>query len=428
MPMTANPYRGVTNSMALNPGQEEVTKSKARFRCVIAGRRWGKTFLSIRELAKFCSQPNKIAFYIAPSYRQAKQIVWEQLKSKMIELKWARKINESDLTVYLVNGSKISLRGADNFDSLRGIGLDFAVFDEFALIEEAAWQSVIRPTLSDRNGSAMFISTPMGKANWAYDIYQRGMDPTDNAWESFSYRTIDGGNVPESEIEQARLDLDAVTFRQEYEASFEEYANRVFYAFAREHNVKLWEQPTPRVIYVGMDFNISPMSAVIFSREDNELHAIDEIEMFSSNTDEMCNELKRRYPTSRIWVFPDSAARQRKTSAGGRTDLTILQNAGFTVKCLSRHNPIRDGVNAINSKLCNSMGQRSLFVDPGCRKLIECFEKHSYKEGTAQPNKGDGLDHIGDAARYAVEYMFPVRRELDPEQLEPRRWQHAMAV
>ena len=410
--------------MGLNAGQAEVTTNDSRFRVVIAGRRWGKTFLSIRELAKACRYPNKRAFYVAPTYRQAKQIVWDQLKYRLMDLHWVERVNESDLTITLKNGSKISLRGADNPDSLRGVGLDFVVMDEFAMIDPKAWHEVLRPTLSDRQGSAMFISTPMGQSNWAFDLYSKGRDSEEPDWTSFQYTTLQGGNVSAEEIAAARRDLDERTFRQEYEATWEQYANRVFYSFDRVQNVKKYQGNTPAVIYIGMDFNIDPMSAVIFHRDGDTLHAIDEIEMYSSNTQELVAELKSRYPKTRIWAYPDPACRQRKTSAGGSTDLTILQNADFVVKAPNAHNPIRDGVNAVNSKLCNSLGHRTLLIDPKCKKLIECLEKHTYKEGTTQPDKDSGFDHMADAMRYAVDYMFPVRRDIDPEQTRPQRWGH----
>jgi len=107
--------------MALSATQDLVAKDNHRFRVVIAGRRWGKTHLSIRELAKFASKPNQKVMYVAPSYRMAKAIVWDKLKYKLIDLRWVKKINESDLTITLINETKISIRGADNFDSLRGL-------------------------------------------------------------------------------------------------------------------------------------------------------------------------------------------------------------------------------------------------------------------------------------------------------------------
>ena len=150
------------------------------------------------------------------------------------------------------------------------------------------------------------------------------------------------------------------------------------------------------------------------------MHIIDEIRIFGSNTDEMVQEIQSRYSRSRVWVYPDPASRQRKTSAGGRTDLSILQNAGFTVKAPNAHDPVRDGINAVNSRLCNSLGVRQLFVDPQCKYTIESLERHAYKEGTTQPDKDSGYDHMTDAVRYMINYIWPVRREV--VNTDPGRW------
>jgi PBSX family phage terminase large subunit len=413
--------------MSLNPGQREVTSSEARFRVVIAGRRWGKTHLAIRELAKVCRHPGKRAFYVAPTYRQAKQIVWDTLKWRLQDLNWIKKVNESDLTVTLINGSTISLRGADNPDSLRGVGLDFCVMDEFAMIDEKAWSEVLRPTLSDKRGSAMFISTPMGQGNWAYDLYQRGKATDEHHWESFQYTTLDGGNVPEEEIEQARRDLDERTFRQEYMATFETAGNRIYYGFDRGTHVRA-ESYDMSALYTGWDFNIDPMSVVVAVRKGDHLHVIDEIKMFSSNTNEAVEEIKGRYPKSRIWAFPDPASRQRKTSAGGVTDLTILQNAGFVVKCPSSHTPVRDRINAVNSRLKSASGDVNLTFAPTVKNTIEGLERQTYKPGTTTPDKDNDYNHMMDALGYMVDYLFPVKRDRDPNMVQPSRWGHSIAA
>ena len=153
--------------MPLSSAQKQIAESDKRFRVLISGRRFGKTHLAIREMCKAASTPNQTVWYIAPSYRMSKTIVWDQLKKKLVQLNWAKKINESDLTIRLVNGSIISLKGADNGDSLRGVGLNFIVLDEFADIEQKAWTEVLRPTLSDTGGGALFCGTPKGIGNWA---------------------------------------------------------------------------------------------------------------------------------------------------------------------------------------------------------------------------------------------------------------------
>jgi hypothetical protein len=187
--------------------------------------------------------------------------------------------------------------------------------------------------------------------------------------------------------------------------------------FKREESVKRHDGDRS-VIHVGMDFNLDPMSAVLMTRKGDTLHVFDEIVMFGSNTDEMVAELRERYGNGTIVIYPDPASRQRKTSAGGRTDLSILQNAGFEVRVRNSHAAVRDRINAVNSRLLSNDGQRRLYVDPKCKKVIESLERHTYKEGTSQPEK-DGFDHMNDALGYAVEYLFPIRKAQRAAQ--PRR-------
>jgi hypothetical protein len=406
--------------MPLSPAQQTVAQSNKRFRVLVSGRRFGKTHLAIRELCRSATEPNRKVFYVAPSYRMARQIVWEQLKKRLRELRWIQKINESNLEIRLVNGSIICLRGADNEDSLRGVGLDFIVLDEFADIDAKAWYEVLRPTLSDTGGSALFCGTPRGLGNWAYDIFQQSK-VDDTNWASFQYTTIQGGQVPQEEIEQARNDLDERTFRQEYEASFETYSGTIYYNYSQDSVYK--EDITPlkeaKHIYIGMDFNIDPMSACVAVKTERGLIVIDEIAIHGSNTDEMVQEIHLRYSRKSITVFPDPASRQRKTSAGGRTDLSILVNAGFNVKAKSQHPAIRDRINSVNSALKSSDGTQKLWITPNCKQVIRSLSRQIYKPGTSQP-MGDEFSHMNDALGYMVEYRMPVTRNTP--QSKPTSW------
>jgi hypothetical protein len=406
--------------MSLRWAQQEIVDAPHRFKVVVAGRRFGKTHLAIRELCKHARIPDRIVWYVAPTYRQAKLIAWNKLKAKLIKLRWAAKINEAELTILLKNNSVISLKGADNADSLRGVGLDYLVLDEFAEMNKSAWAEVLRPTLADRQGGALFIGTPKGFSNWAHDMYL--MEEKSDTWKSFQYTTIDGGNVPLEEIEAARADLDERSFRQEFLATFEEYAGRVYYAFDRKEHIRAYEGTVPHTIYLGCDFNIDPMSAVLFAREGDRLHAFDEVRIFSSNTLELIDEVTTRYPRARIMAFPDPAGRQRKTSAAGATDIKLLQNAGWIVKARNSHTPIRDRINAVNSRLVNDKGEINLYIDPKCKHTIEGLEKQVYREGTSQPEK-DGLDHMMDALGYCIDGLFPITREYATIE-QPLRWGH----
>ena len=400
--------------MPLTKPQAEVAASDKRFKVVCAGRRFGKSVLAIRELARVARTPDSKVMYVAPTYQMCRNIVWSPLKNKLRDLNWIKKVNESRLEIILRNNSIIMLRGADSPDSLRGIGLNATVIDEVADVKPEVWTEVLRPTLSDKSGTALFLGTPKGVGNWFKDLYD--MAATDKNWGAWQFTTLEGGNVPVEEIEAAKNDLDSMTFLQEYGASFNTATNLVYYSFKPENNVKEYQLEKDKLknIIIGTDFNVSPMATVVAVQTMTGLHIIDEIALWSSNTDEMVQEVRNRYPTQHITCFPDPAGVQRKTSAGGRTDISILQNAGWNVKFKPRHPLVRDRVNAVNSLLLNSNGDSRLLIDPKCKELIKCLTRFSYKEGTLIPDKNGTKDysHFPDALGYGVDYMFPVTRQI----------------
>ena len=403
--------------MNLTKPQSSIYQDESRFRVVVAGRRFGKTYLSTVELlTQAIKKDNANCWYVAPTYKAAKEIAWDMLIAS-IPREYIRKTNETSLTIELINNSTIALKGAEKPDNLRGRSLDFVVLDEFADMRPEAWYEVLRPSLSDRQGSALFIGTPKGR-NHFYDLWTKGTDEEIN-WSAYQFTTIQGSHVSESEIEAARRDLDERTFQQEYEAKFVNYSGIIYYNFSREKSVQRITDDG-HILHVGMDFNLDPMSAVLAVREGSSLKIVDEIVIFGSNTDEMVDEIKTRYPSRPICVYPDPASRQRKTSAGGRTDLSILQNAGFQVKVRDKHTSVRDRINAVNARLKSADGERRLMIDPKNKYTIKSLERQTYKEGTSQPDKDSGFDHMNDALGYLVDFLYPIRRQYDIPQ--PTRW------
>ena len=205
--------------MQLTPPQSDIFTCPDRFRVVVAGRRFGKTFLSTAELLQSRTGKDQTRTYgmCAPTSARLSEIAWDML-TQQIPHEYIAKTNETMLSISLKNGSTISLKGAEKHDNLRGRSLDFVVLDEFADMRKEAWFEVIRPSLSDRQGGALFIGTPKGR-NHFYDLYGKGVDK-DDGWRSYQYTTIEGGNVPPEEIESAKADLDERTFQQEYAAAF----------------------------------------------------------------------------------------------------------------------------------------------------------------------------------------------------------------
>ena len=406
--------------ITLTKPQHKVSSSNKRFRVLISGRRFGKTYLCITEMMKYATKVKKNIWYVAPTFKMAREIVWSKLKEILHSFNWIDNINESNLTITIKKtGTKISLKGCENYDGLRGSGLDFLILDEFADIDEKAWTEVLRASVADTKGDVLMCGSPKGYGNWAYRMYLKGKE--DKEWDSFQFTTLQGGMVTADEIEQAKQDIDIRTFRQEFEGTFENYAGAVYYNFHPVESVVEKQIDWTKPLHIGMDFNVDPMSACVGQIEKDKIYFLDEIIIYSSNTDEMVDEIKNRYGTKiPIFIYPDPASRQRKTSAGGRTDLSILQNAGFKVKVKNKHPAIRDRINAVNSKLKDSNGQRHIFVSKSCKTIVKGLQRQIYKENTNIPDKEDGFDHMNDAIGYMVDFLKPLTTQavFSP----PTRW------
>ncbi|MGJ7529843.1 hypothetical protein [Variovorax sp. GB1P17] len=413
---------------------------QARFRDAVCGRRFGKTFLGAAEMrraavlaARWNVSPDDEIWYAAPTFKQAKRVFWRRLK-RAIPRAWIDgKPNETECCITLKTGHVIRVVGLDAYDNLRGSGLFFALVDEWADCPYAAWEEVLRPMLSTckytidgvihRGGHSLRIGTPKG-FNHCYDTYVMGQG-AEADHKSWLYTSLSGGNVPPEEIAAAQRTMDARTFRQEYEASFENYSGRVYYAFDRRQNVKACPYDAKLPLHIGMDFNINPMSATVWQeRQGGELWQIDEIVIPTSNTDEMADEIASRYgkpsfdplkpDLKHITVYPDPAGAQRRSSAQGKTDISILRAHGLNVIAMDAHPLVRDRLNLVNGRFQSADGVRHAFVDPRCKESIKCYEQLVYKEGTNEPDKTMNLDHLPDATGYYLYTKFvyvPARYE-----------------
>ena len=207
--------------------QQEVFKNTTRFKVVAAGRRCGKSRLSAVSLlieGLNCPEGSAV-MYIAPTLGQARTIIWDLLHELGRPVIKSSHIN--NLEILLVNGRKILVRGADNPDSLRGVSLTYVVLDECAFIKEDVWQKIIRASLSDKKGRALFISTPSGR-NWFYDVFKLGLEGSDEEWKSWHFTTKDNETIDPKEIEAAERTLSSFAFKQEYLSSFDNAGQEVF--------------------------------------------------------------------------------------------------------------------------------------------------------------------------------------------------------
>jgi predicted phage terminase large subunit-like protein len=200
---------------SLHKGQIDVAKSNARFKVLSAGRRWGKTRLGV-WLCLATAMRGGRAWWVAPTYAMALE-GWKDLR--VIGVRYGMIVKESEKTLITQTGGMVSVRSADNPDRLRGAGLDFIVLDECAFMKEQTWKEVLRPTLTERQGGALFISTPKGY-NWFQRLYEDAENLDD--WETWQLPTTTNPFVPISELEIAKKEIGSFLYSQEYEAQFVE--------------------------------------------------------------------------------------------------------------------------------------------------------------------------------------------------------------
>ena len=405
--------------LAYHSGQSGPFRSKARFRVIVAGRRWGKThWTCIELLSAAVAKPKQNCWYLAPTFSMAKQIAWEKLK-EIIPLDWIKKIHENTLTITLKNRSKITLRGADRPDNTRGVSINFLVLDEFQDMKREIW-TAIRPTLTDTKGRAIFIGTPKSY-NHLYEMWKRGQ-PNEKGhknpqWDSWQFKTSSSPFIGDDELLAARRDMDPKMYRQEYEATFESVSGRVYYDFDRTHNVRPCPFDPNLPVIIGQDFNIDPMCGVIFQEHGNEIWATGEMVLRTSTTEDVCRNYIEEFGwdiRDKATIYPDPAGNQRQ-HARGDSDIAIFREWGFNRILFRPKAPlVRDRIASVNRLICDATGRRRLFVDPSCKTLIQCFEQLIYKEGTTEPDKSMNIEHIGDAAGYPLEYRYPVKRVSKP--------------
>lgn len=220
-----------------HPGQAAVHNSDARFKVLAAGRRWGKTRLGVNECLDVAFQGGR-AWWVAPNYKMS-EVGWRPLR--LMGTKIGAEIRKVDRQILLPGGGEVTVRSADNPDSLRGEGLDLVVSDENAFTAEAVWTEALRPALSDRQGKAIFISTPK-RRNWFFRLFQHGMNNTE--WESWQIPTkgceivngelirkphpLENPYIEWDEVVDAFRTLPEDTFRQEYMGVFLEGEGAVF--------------------------------------------------------------------------------------------------------------------------------------------------------------------------------------------------------
>ena len=420
--------RSVTEAapyLSLHPLQGRVFRDRHRFKVLVSGRRFGKTRLAIAELLSRIPTRG-LLWYVAPTWDAARDICWRDLK-RFVPPTWLSKVNETRLEMEFLNGCRIQLKSAENADALRGRGLTHLDVDEYQDIDASVWTDVLAPSLLDTGhgeGSACFYGTPKS-FNQLYDLYALGQSGHPE-WASWQFKSIDAvephGHLRVADIELFRSQLDARSFRQEFEASFEALGGRAYYAFARADHVRSVELERSAPVCVAFDFNINPASAVVWQRlgqdcrvwrEVQTRHAGGEATRATAERARQC--LQDVGWQGEVRLYGDATGRAGKTT--GPSDHAVLREVfpGATW-LIGAHNPhVRDRVAAVNGRCRTMSGAVHFAIDPACVKLIADLEQVVFADnGELDKASNPVLTHLSDAVSYGIVKEWPpAKREVD---------------
>ncbi len=386
--------------MILTSAQNVIAADTHRFRVLNCGRRFGKTTLSVEEIKGKClAKPTRIA-YVAPTYQQARDIAWEILKRELRPI--ILSVNESrlELRVKTLRGGEsiIVLRGWEAIETLRGQQFDFIVLDEVASFRNfwLHWEEVLRPTLSDTRGEALFISTPKGYDHF-YELYSK--DPSqpkvqgieqDSDFKSFHFTTYDNAWIPVDEVDKAKRELSEDKFAQEYMADFRKMQGLVYKEFDRARHVY-----TERIFntvdrLVGVDFGFTNPCAIYLIQKDTDSNYFVTQEFYKSgkSTEEIV-EVAGSFSGNKY--YPDPAEPDR---------IDVMRRAGLNIREVSKD--VEAGISSVQALLKNNR----LFIHSSCTNLIGEFETYRYQEKKPDKNEPEAPikenDHAMDAIRYVL--------------------------
>jgi len=365
--------RRVTVKFTLRPVQSEILQNLKRFNVLVCHRRMGKTVLCIARLMQAALE-NKLNApryaYIAPLYRQAKQVAWDYVKMFAGSIPGAT-VNEAELRCDLPNGARVQLFGADNYDALRGIYLDGVVMDEYAQMPPKAWSEVIRPALSDRTGWAIFIGTPKGKNQFWKLYYENGKQ---DDWYCGLYRASETGIVAEAELASARRDMTEDEYEQEYECSFAAalqgaYYGKLMATADREGRIGFVAHRPELPVHTAWDIGIGDDTAIWFFQQlGPEIAVIDYLQEAGQGLGYYAKQLSAKpYTYGTHYVPHDFRARE---FGSGKSRQEQANSLGLSVKVVPQLR-VDDGINAVRIIL-----PRCRFDEKKTAYGLECLRQY----------------------------------------------------
>jgi len=387
----------------------------------VAHRRAGKTVAAICDLIDAAlRKPNARFAYIAPYYAQAKDVAWGYVKQFTMPIPGVT-ANETELRVDLPNGSRVRLYGADNYDRLRGLGLDGIVLDEYADMDPRAWSEVIRPALADRKGWACFIGTPKGR-NAFYEVFERSKGPD---WFSLRLRASETGIIPPDELAALKEEMSEDEYSREMETSFDAAVEGAYYArllTQAETDKRITRVPHDPAceVHVSFDLGIADATALWLAQfVGREVRLIDYIENNGVALDWYAKALRERPYLYAPLILPhDAQARELGT---GKSRQEMLESMGFRTRIAPRLS-VEDGIETVRRMLPKTWIDEDKCA-AGLSAIRDYREKRDEKRRIALGPLHDWTSHAADSLRYLMTaYEEPAQRKASPKRVIAGGW------
>lgn len=398
----------------------ELMAGKSRHVMLYGGSRSGKTFAILRQIVIRACKTKSKHLIVRLNFNHAKRSIWLDTLPKVLAIAFPDlkfETNRTDFYYTLPNGSEIWVGGLDDKERVEKIlGTEYSTiyFNECSQLEYSSIL-ITQTRLAEKNNlvkKVFYDMNPPPKSHWSYWLFEKKMDPSDEVpltdpenYASLLMNPID--NL--INIDEEYLSLLAKMPEKErtrfLEGMYADVSDGiVYYAFRRELHVKEVTR-LPGTIFCGMDFNVDPMTAVLFQFRDNRFCVFDEVYLNNSDTYKMADALKAK-GFAGVRVIPDSTGRNRKTS--GQSDFKILTESGFTIE--STHNPfVTDRVNNVNRLFTADR----IEISPKCKKLINDLEKVSWKNNELdQKGSNKHLTHISDCLGYGCWKLDPFNKQI----------------
>jgi len=391
-----------------------------RFNVFAIHRRFGKSVAVINHLLRaaiLTDKPKWRGAYISPSYKQSKNIAWDYLKTFAAKIP-ETKYHETELRCDLANGSRITLLGAENPSSLRGIYLDFCAIDEVAQTPASLFPEVIRPALSDRKGSCVFIGTPYGTMNYFYDLWEAAA--TTDGWNRHMYRADQTNILDEEELSAARGSMTEEQYNQEFLCSWSSSVSGSIYGKEigqLEDEDRITEVPhnPHQLVNTYWDIGVHDYCSIIMAQigKGGEIRVIDHIEDRGHGLPHYRRLLEETGYNFGSHYGPHDLAVTEFSS--GMTRMEMAAELGIRFRIVPRI-PVEDGIHA-----CRMMLPRCVFDRVKCKTLLANLKHYhrAYDEKSRVfKNKPvhDFSSHSADAARYMATAITEMREHSTPPQ------------